>query len=237
MRHRLRTAAGRALYRLRQQTVEPVLRIIKEAMGFRRFRLRGQAGVALEWTLVCVAYNLRRLHRLQLAAHGSGPAGGGVVLAGRQWHWPPSLIRMPSLSGFSPQQASTKQKARHKSDRLLGAVVLIAGVVVWRRFRVPHYRGAERLETIREALAHDQDIRIGYWSKRRHRLAHKVITPEALRGELLQAFDPENRVSRLFKVSRIKHVSLVTAPVPIRQGSEWSAAGLILAGSLALASW
>jgi hypothetical protein len=69
MRHRLRTTAGRALYRLRQQTVEPVFGIIKEAMGFRRFHLRGQAGVALEWTLVCVAYNLRRLHRLQLAAH------------------------------------------------------------------------------------------------------------------------------------------------------------------------
>jgi transposase len=68
MRHRLRTTAGRALYRLRQQTVEPVFGIIKEAMGFRRFHLRGQAGVALEWTLVCVAYNLRRLHRLQLAA-------------------------------------------------------------------------------------------------------------------------------------------------------------------------
>jgi hypothetical protein len=69
MRHRLQTAAGRALYRLRQQTVEPVFGIIKEAMGFRRFHLRGQAGVALEWTLVCVAYNRRRLHRLQLAAH------------------------------------------------------------------------------------------------------------------------------------------------------------------------
>jgi hypothetical protein len=69
MRHRLRTAAGRALYRLRQPTVEPFFGIIQEAMGFRRFRLRGQAGVALEWTLVCVAYNLRRRHRLQLAAH------------------------------------------------------------------------------------------------------------------------------------------------------------------------
>jgi len=64
MRYRLRTKAGRALYRLRQQTVEPVFGIIKEAMGFRRFSLRGQAGAELEWTLVCLAYNLRRLHRL-----------------------------------------------------------------------------------------------------------------------------------------------------------------------------
>jgi hypothetical protein len=65
MRHRLQTRAGRALYRLRQQTVEPVFGIIKEALGFRRFSLRGMAAVELEWTLVCLAYNLCRLHRLQ----------------------------------------------------------------------------------------------------------------------------------------------------------------------------
>ncbi|MEI6085060.1 MAG: transposase [Verrucomicrobiota bacterium] len=64
MRHRLRTPAGRTLYRLRQQTVEPVFGIIKEALGFRRFLLRGQAGADLEWTLVCLAYTLQRLHRL-----------------------------------------------------------------------------------------------------------------------------------------------------------------------------
>ena len=66
MRYRLRTQAGRALYRLRQQTVEPVFGIIKAALGFRRFLLRGQAGADLEWTLVCLAYNLRRLHRLSV---------------------------------------------------------------------------------------------------------------------------------------------------------------------------
>jgi transposase len=65
MAHRLRTQTGRALYKLRQQTVEPVFGIVKEAMGFRRFLLRGLEKVDLEWTLVCLAYNLRRLHRLQ----------------------------------------------------------------------------------------------------------------------------------------------------------------------------
>jgi transposase len=65
MRHRLQTQAGRALYRLRQQTVEPVFGIIKEAIGFRRFSLRGLEGAHLEWLLVCLAYNFRRLHRLQ----------------------------------------------------------------------------------------------------------------------------------------------------------------------------
>jgi hypothetical protein len=59
--NRLSTKAGRALYALRKQTVEPVFGIIKEAMGFRRFMLRGKTKVSLEWTLV---YNLRRLYRL-----------------------------------------------------------------------------------------------------------------------------------------------------------------------------
>jgi hypothetical protein len=64
MRHRLKTRAGRALYKLRQQTVEPVFGIIKSGLGFRQFRLRGREKVSLEWTLVCLAYNLKRLHRL-----------------------------------------------------------------------------------------------------------------------------------------------------------------------------
>jgi transposase len=64
MRHRLKTTAGKLLYKLRQPTVWPVFGIIKSVLGFRQFRLRGQAKVALEWTLVCLAYNLKRLHRL-----------------------------------------------------------------------------------------------------------------------------------------------------------------------------
>ena len=72
MRHRLKTTAGKTLYKLRQQTVEPVFGIIKAVLGFRQFHLRGLAKVALEWTLVCLAYNLKRLHRL----------GAGGKLAG-----------------------------------------------------------------------------------------------------------------------------------------------------------
>ena len=62
--HRTATAAGRALYKLRQQTVEPVFGIIKSVLGLRRFLLRGLAKASLEWDLVCLAYNLKRLHRL-----------------------------------------------------------------------------------------------------------------------------------------------------------------------------
>jgi len=64
MKHRLKTHAGKAKYQLRQQTVEPVFGIIKSVLGFRQFLLRGLEKVKLEWTLICVAYNLKRLHRL-----------------------------------------------------------------------------------------------------------------------------------------------------------------------------
>lgn len=67
MKQRLQTKAGQAIYRLRQQTVEPVFGIIKATMGFRQFLLRGLGKVALEWELVCLAYNLRRLHRMGVA--------------------------------------------------------------------------------------------------------------------------------------------------------------------------
>jgi len=65
MAHRLKTQPGQALYKLRKQTVEPVFGIIKEVMGFRRFLLRGRAKVGLEWTLVCVSYNLKRMFTLK----------------------------------------------------------------------------------------------------------------------------------------------------------------------------
>jgi transposase len=64
MRQRLQTSAGKQLYKLRQQTVEPIFGIIKSVLGFRQFLLRGKAKVSTEWTLVCLAYNLRRLHTL-----------------------------------------------------------------------------------------------------------------------------------------------------------------------------
>jgi transposase len=68
MQHRLRTRAGRALYAQRKCTVEPTFGIIKSVLGFRQFLLRGMRAVGHEWTLVCIGWNLKRLHRLRLAA-------------------------------------------------------------------------------------------------------------------------------------------------------------------------
>ena len=67
MAWRLKTKAGRALYAKRKATVEPVFGIIKQVMGFRQFSLRGLAAVAGEWTLVTLAFNLKRMHVLSLA--------------------------------------------------------------------------------------------------------------------------------------------------------------------------
>ena len=63
MRHKLRTAAGRAVYKMRKAIVEPVFGQIKEQRGFRRFRLRGKQNVRREWRLVCAVSNLLKLFR------------------------------------------------------------------------------------------------------------------------------------------------------------------------------
>ena len=68
MKAKLEGAEARAKYKLRKQTVEPVFGIIKSVLGFRQFLLRGVAKVELEWQLVTLAYNAKRLHRLMAAA-------------------------------------------------------------------------------------------------------------------------------------------------------------------------
>ena len=64
MAYKLATEIGQAIYRLRKCTLEPVIGIIKEIMGFRQFSLRGLKKVAGEWCLVCLAFNLKRMHVL-----------------------------------------------------------------------------------------------------------------------------------------------------------------------------
>jgi transposase len=84
MTRKLSTKKGRSEYRRRKAIVEPVFGQIKEARGFRRFRLRGLAKVTGEWHLVCAVHNLGKLFR-------SGRAGR--LLASRQ---PRPLVRQPA---------------------------------------------------------------------------------------------------------------------------------------------
>ena len=64
MQHRMQTAEGKAIYGKRKATVETVFGVIKEVLGFRRFHLRGLRAAEGEWSLVCTAWNLKRLHVL-----------------------------------------------------------------------------------------------------------------------------------------------------------------------------
>src|SRR5713101_5900415 len=64
MAYKLQTEIGGAIYRLRKCPVEPVLGIIKDILGFRPCSLRGLWAAAGEWCLVCLAFNLKRLHTL-----------------------------------------------------------------------------------------------------------------------------------------------------------------------------
>jgi len=74
MERKLRTKQGRDHYRRRKSIVEPVFGQIKEAMGFRRFSLRGKEKADAEWHLVCAVHDLGKLFR-------SGRAG--QVIDGR----------------------------------------------------------------------------------------------------------------------------------------------------------
>ena len=67
MARKLRTKVGRAVYKLRSQTVEPVFGQIKSIMGCRSFLRRGLEAVQSEWSLICACFNLRKLYR---AAYG-----------------------------------------------------------------------------------------------------------------------------------------------------------------------
>ena len=58
---KLSTRKGRLLYRKRMTDVEGVFANIKYNLNFTRFRLRGFYGVAIEWNLISLAHNLKKL--------------------------------------------------------------------------------------------------------------------------------------------------------------------------------
>jgi hypothetical protein len=64
MRDKLATEEGKAIYKKRASTIETIFGVIKSVLGFRGFSLRGKEKVTGEWELVCLSYNLKRLHTL-----------------------------------------------------------------------------------------------------------------------------------------------------------------------------
>ena len=122
MAYKLQTPQGKALYRTRKYTVEPVLGIIKEVLGFRQFSLRGEVAAAGEWCLVCLAYNLKRLPVLL------GGVLPSVVLA--------RLASSPDGSETDP--AAAPDRAETPCRRLrFKSVVQQLRCRIWRRF-APH---------------------------------------------------------------------------------------------------
>jgi len=71
MERKLATEEGRAIYKKRGQTVEPVFGQIKEGRGFSRFSGRGLPACTSEWKFMCAVHNLLKLWR----------AGGSVAQA------------------------------------------------------------------------------------------------------------------------------------------------------------
>ena len=65
MKHRLQTKEGKEIYSQRKCVVEPTFGVIKHVMGFRQFLLRGFEKAQCEWSLMCIAYNLKRLHTIR----------------------------------------------------------------------------------------------------------------------------------------------------------------------------
>ncbi len=64
MRDKLTTEEGKAIYKKRAFTIETIFGVIKSVFGFRIFSLRGKEKVTGEWELVCLSYNIKRLHTL-----------------------------------------------------------------------------------------------------------------------------------------------------------------------------
>ena len=72
MERKLLTKRGRALYRLRGQTVEPVFGQMKENQGADRFMMRGEAETKGEWNLHCSAHNFKKLHSESVRRESKG---------------------------------------------------------------------------------------------------------------------------------------------------------------------
>jgi hypothetical protein len=71
MRRVLETEYGRAMYRKRRATVEPVFAQVKFNRRLDRFLRRGRAACRSEWRLITATNNLLRLHNHRMAAAGA----------------------------------------------------------------------------------------------------------------------------------------------------------------------
>jgi Transposase DDE domain len=63
MRQRLDSPEGKATYKKRMGTIEPVWGNVKFNKGFQSFRLRGKEKTNAEFMLMCIAHNIDKIHK------------------------------------------------------------------------------------------------------------------------------------------------------------------------------
>ena len=64
VRSKIASTTGRALYRRRKALAEPVIGILKEQRGMRRFRMRGLTKLPAEFARATTALNLAGMWRV-----------------------------------------------------------------------------------------------------------------------------------------------------------------------------
>ena len=117
MAEKLATPEGKARYARRKWLSEAPNGWIKEAMGFRRFSVRGLAKARGEWNLVCLALNVKRMGRL--TGRQRGIPGGIPFLEGpEEGPWARFPAPCPHLSGETRRPARCRRNPRRRSPRL-----------------------------------------------------------------------------------------------------------------------
>ena len=100
------------------RTVEPVFGIIKRVMGWRQMSMRGLAKAQGEWSLVTMAWNIKRMH----AARGH---------EGMQGHKCAPIVRQPGdrrgcalavPSATAENSSITARPVKHHETDLMGSL-------------------------------------------------------------------------------------------------------------------
>ena len=106
-----------------------------------------------------------------------------------------------------------------------GCAAVTLGIWLWLR-RPRSYPLEERAETIREALRDGSALEITYWSRRKRRFLHRLVTPVKLVRSRLHAYDHTTGNDRSFRVTRIKTIELAPGRTqhfgqPLKPRSPW----------------
>ncbi|RZK25316.1 MAG: IS1182 family transposase [Flavobacterium sp.] len=66
IRERLNSTEGKKIYKKRM-LIESIFGIIKHNLNYIRLQLRGMEKTTAEWRLICIGYNIKRLHKMKLS--------------------------------------------------------------------------------------------------------------------------------------------------------------------------